>query len=204
MLKRSFKILVMALLCLAFRTQAQSGGLDRLVTLRYENTTLESALKILGREYGLKFSYVNNLIPLQQKVSIHVKKQTLKYALDNLFKNTQVSYQLIGDQIVLKYAPNKASSILEAPEPTEASRVPRIQWEPIRNRNLILSEVEDQSTVSLPIKEQRPYQPTVRDQRRFLWVIQYIEKLETLFEALTSPATASIDSLASKTFAGSD
>lgn len=195
---------MMVLLCLAFRTQSQSGGLDRLVTLRYENAPLESVLKTLSRKYGLKFSYVNNLIPLQQKVYINVKSQTLKYVLDELFKNTQVSYQLIGDQIVLKYEPNKVSSRLEAPELTEASRVSRIELQPIRNRNLIIPEVEDQSTVSVPIKEQRPYQPTIRDQRRFLWVMQYIEKLQTLFQALPSPTAASIDSLTSKTFAGPD
>lgn len=204
MLKRSLKILVMVLLCLASQTQAQPGGLDRLVTLRYENAPLESVLKKLGSAYGLKFSYVNNLIPLQQKVSIHVKNQALKDVLDALFKNTQVSYQLIGDQIVLKYEPNKASSMLEVPEPTEASRVSRIELEQIRNRNLPIPGVRDQSRVLIPIKEQLPYQPTMRDQRRFLWVNQYIEKLQMLFQSLAPQNTASLDSLASKTFAGSD
>jgi hypothetical protein len=196
MLKRSLKILVMVLLCLSFRTQAQSGVLDRQVTLRYENVTLETVLKALGREYGIKFSYVNNLIPLQQKISLRVKGQTLRFALNELFKNTEVSYQVVGEQIVLKYEPSKASSSLEAPEPTEASRVPMIQMGPLRNRGLTLSEVEPAASVSIPVKEQPAYQYSLRDKRRFLWVNHYLEKLQEFFQAVApkeSVVSASAD-----------
>jgi hypothetical protein len=198
--KRNIKILVMVLLCLAFRTQAQSGVLDRQVSLRYDNVSLEAVLKSLSKEYGLKFSYVNNLIPLQKKVSIQVKKQSLKYVLDELLRGTEVNYQLVGEQIVLKYEP-KAQSALEVPEPTEASRERPMEFDPIRNRSQSAPVLPTLTTVSIPVKEQAPYQATVAEQRRFMWVNRYVLKLQEFFETVTSGKIASSDSLSKQVLA---
>lgn len=87
--------------------------LETKVSLQYREVSLERAISDLHKKYGIRFSYVNNLIPLQTKVSVDIKEQTLKTVLDELFRNVEVNYYLVGDQIVLKNEPKKTSMLIQ-------------------------------------------------------------------------------------------
>ncbi|MES2731313.1 MAG: DUF4974 domain-containing protein [Bacteroidota bacterium] len=191
---RKLKILVLAMLCLTFRAYAQPGVLDRKVSLSYKDMPLEHVLKGLGKTYGINFSYVNNLIPLQKKVSVRMKGETLRYALNELFKDVEVSYELVGNQIVLKYTPKKANSAIEDPEPTEASRLPRILLEPVQGRELVMPPATEPTIASVKMVPLPPYQPSAQEQKRFLWVNQYLLRLQVFFQAIASKHYSRFDS----------
>ncbi|QHT71353.1 hypothetical protein GXP67_34200 [Rhodocytophaga rosea] len=116
-------ILILAVLCLNLNVWAQQQVLETKVSLQYKEVSLERAISDIQKKYGIRFSYVNNLIPLQTKVSIDVKDQTLRAALDELLKNVEVNYYLVGDQIVLKNEPKKTSQIEPLAKPRYVSMI---------------------------------------------------------------------------------
>jgi hypothetical protein len=116
-------ILILAVLCLNLSVWAQQPVLEKRVSLQYKEVSLERAITDIQKRYGIRFSYVNNLIPLQTKVSIDIKDQTLRAALDELLKNVEVNYYLVGDQIVLKNEPKKTSQIEPLAKPRYVSMI---------------------------------------------------------------------------------
>lgn len=91
--------------CLAQNPAQEKGKpspLKTIVTCQFKATSIEEILGALQSKYYLSFTYVNNEIPLEKKVSVQVVNQPLEKALEQIFRNTQVSYQEIGSQILLK------------------------------------------------------------------------------------------------------
>ncbi len=98
----------MALLCLNFTLITQNNILDQIVSFHYQNAEIEQILKNIHQEYGVNFSYLNNEIPDDLSLTIHIENQPLYVALDEILKDTDLSYQLVSGQIVLKKDANKA------------------------------------------------------------------------------------------------
>ncbi len=80
---------------------AQRPDLQQNVTVQYAEMSLNQIISDLQKKYRLNFSYANNLIPLNQKITYAAKNQPLRTVLDALLSNASVSYQIVGDQIVL-------------------------------------------------------------------------------------------------------
>ncbi|MES2837683.1 MAG: hypothetical protein V4667_09180 [Bacteroidota bacterium] len=97
-------IYTLLILALAFNTMQAASILDKKVNLVFNNITLEQALKQISDNYQVRFSYINNLVPLQSKVSLSIREKTLATALNKLFENTYVIYYAVGKHIVLKSA----------------------------------------------------------------------------------------------------
>ncbi|WP_017731230.1 TonB-dependent receptor plug domain-containing protein [Nafulsella turpanensis] len=87
---------------------AQSA-MEQKITL-HTTATLEEILTELSSTYGLRFSYSNNLVPLQQEVSIQAEDQPLKLVLDELFRDKNIRYTLLGEQIILNPVSRKENS----------------------------------------------------------------------------------------------
>lgn len=83
---------------------AQASVLDQQVTVHKSSATLQEVLTALSNAYSLSFSYSNDLVPLQQQVSISADNRPLRQVLDSLLKNTGIRYTLIGSQVVLQPA----------------------------------------------------------------------------------------------------
>lgn len=98
---RSLQILILSYLCL-FSKASPAQILEKRVNLNYNNVRLATVLVAIKTQYHVGFSYANNLIPLDKKVSVSVKDKPLGQALNDLFQETGVTYTLVGDQIVLK------------------------------------------------------------------------------------------------------
>jgi hypothetical protein len=101
-------IVLMIALGLSGAALAQSPNLERKITVRYEEAPLEIVLADLRKKYKLNFSYANQLIPLNQKVTLSARNQPLKVVLD-AFGGIDVGYRVVGDQIVLTYQPRPKS-----------------------------------------------------------------------------------------------
>ena len=76
--------------------------LQKRITCDFQNTSIEQILKALTDKYKIRFTYVNNEIPLSNKVTVHIDNQILSKALDIIFRNQFISYQEIGSQVLLK------------------------------------------------------------------------------------------------------
>ncbi len=94
--------LVMLLLCISITLRAQTNLLETKVSMHYTNMEITTIIKDLSKRYNLNFSYSNNIVPEKKKVSISIKNVMLKDALYDIFQETDVAFQIIGNQIVLK------------------------------------------------------------------------------------------------------
>jgi len=83
------------------RVGAQEGAQVR-VTLESENEPLRMVLDRIEQQTGLIFSYSNRILDEDRQLSVHVEGVPLKNALDLLFVDHQIRYELVEKQIVLK------------------------------------------------------------------------------------------------------
>ncbi|TGD79681.1 DUF4974 domain-containing protein [Hymenobacter wooponensis] len=96
--------------------QVRTGSvMERKVTVTFNQAPLESVLRTLHRQYGVRISYSNTALNLRQPVTLSVQNQPLRAVLDQLLRDKNIGYELVGDQIVLHPAPAKPRS---APKPT--------------------------------------------------------------------------------------
>ncbi|MBK7872328.1 MAG: DUF4974 domain-containing protein [Saprospiraceae bacterium] len=92
-------ILSLSLVLLSAVAVAQSA-LDMPVSLRVKEVTLEQALLQLIKDYEVRLSFSNNVLPDIQ-ISATFRKKPLRQVLDALLEDTDIAYQEIGSQIVL-------------------------------------------------------------------------------------------------------
>ncbi|QDA59686.1 DUF4974 domain-containing protein [Hymenobacter jejuensis] len=97
--------------------QASASVLSRPVQVAADNVPLEQVLRDISRSSDVAFSYSSNFVPLQQRVTLHTAgPQPVGEVLDVLLKETGATYQVIGNQVVLrKRAYTTASAKSNAP-----------------------------------------------------------------------------------------
>lgn len=80
---------------------AQTIDFSAHVDLSYDAQPLGEVLEDITSRYDLKFSYSNDVVPIEQLMYAQMEQIPLRAALDSLFAQTQVIYGFIGHQIVL-------------------------------------------------------------------------------------------------------
>jgi len=146
---RSLIILMLAFLCL-FQTELPAQPLETKVTLNYQQVRLAKVLADIKSKYGVGFSYANNLIPLDKKMNLAVTDKPLGQALTDLFKETGISFTLVGGQVVLRKGAIKPKRRKPLPKPvpnekTEIGSVPKNE-ESDQNATASLLPVPELST----------------------------------------------------------
>ena len=91
-------------LMLAFSVAAQSTFLNQKVSIKSSNISIKDILADLSSSHNITFSYSEDLVSLQQQVSLNVVQQPLKEVLDIILKDSGIRYTVIGKQIVLQPA----------------------------------------------------------------------------------------------------
>ncbi|GAB2949260.1 hypothetical protein GCM10027048_12880 [Hymenobacter coalescens] len=98
--------------------QVRTGSvLDRKVTVTFNQAPLESVLRTLRRQYGVRISYSNTALNLRQPVTLSVQNQPLRAVLGEVLEGKNIGYELVGDQLVLHPAAPKAAPKLAGPAP---------------------------------------------------------------------------------------
>ncbi|MBC6991345.1 STN domain-containing protein [Hymenobacter sp. BT491] len=112
--------------------QASASVLSRPVQVAADNVPLEQVLRDISRSSGVAFSYSSTFVPLQQHVTLHTAgPQPVGEVLDVLLKETGVSYQAIGNQIVLRKATTAtAKSNAPVASANKSDRAPAVQKVP--------------------------------------------------------------------------
>jgi len=177
---RTYITLVLLYLCLSQNVFAQNTLLETEVSLNYKSKTVKEILKDLTKKHQLKFSYSNNIVNEKRIVTIAMKHVMLKDALNELFKNTDIAFQVIGDQIVFKKGIRKNSTFAQRQSIKPVAAAPEIKNETaIDMTNLIVNSHEDIIIDTIPDKYDfnlnefdlldvidENYQPNKRDIKR--------------------------------------
>ncbi|UOQ68714.1 DUF4974 domain-containing protein [Hymenobacter volaticus] len=101
-------------------TQGRPGSvLDRKVTVVFNRAPLESVLRTLRRQYGVRISYSNTALNLQQPVTLNVQNQSLRTVLNTVLADKNIGYELVGDQVVLH--PVRKEKPQPTPTPTSSA-----------------------------------------------------------------------------------
>ena len=87
----------------------QSPVLEKKVTLQLNNVSLSDALKALGDDAGVQFSYSSTQFNAQRKVSINFKGKPLNEALQELFSTQLKGLSVNGTQITIQTSGAKGS-----------------------------------------------------------------------------------------------
>jgi hypothetical protein len=95
-------LLIMASLCLSVPLFSQTPVTDRIISVKYQEIPLSFILKDIQKRYAIHFSYTNNLASLGKKITVDISNKPLKNILEVLLDKTDISYQVIGNQVVLK------------------------------------------------------------------------------------------------------
>lgn len=82
------------------KAEGQNGG--NLITIKVENKTLEEVIKQLENFTSKKFSYAENVVALNNKISVTIINKDLVYVLDTIAKLAKIEYKFIDDQIVIR------------------------------------------------------------------------------------------------------
>lgn len=104
MLFRALAFVFLAfLLAFPFQASAQNPAPNgsQLVSLSYKIATIEVFLKELQEKTHLTFSYSSDALPLQKKITLPAREQTLEEILQTLFRGTTITWLYREDQILL-------------------------------------------------------------------------------------------------------
>lgn len=102
-------LLVCLIFC--FNSFSQSPLLQTQVSLRFKNVSLSEILNKISKDYQVNFSYVNDLIPTEKKITVKCRNQELSSVLKEILLKANLDYQQVGNQIVLKKIHHQIKSI---------------------------------------------------------------------------------------------
>ena len=102
------KLMSIAWIFLAMHTPQQDAILNQKISLNYKQAAIETILRDIQRQYGIRFSYINNELPEDVRVDITIDEQPLHLALDEMLKETSLGYQVVSGQVILKRGLQKA------------------------------------------------------------------------------------------------
>lgn len=89
----------------ALPSAAQPGLPGKRVTLLAENVPAAEVLTQLEKRFGVSFAYFQKPELLNQPVTVRAEDEPLGAVLDRLFAQTAVTYQFVGNQVVIREAP---------------------------------------------------------------------------------------------------
>lgn len=88
------------LILIGWSVQAQTPELDKLIDFSVKNASIEFALNQLKDMSALSLSFSHQIIP-NQKLTLVEKQKKVGFILQEILKNTNLKYQIIGTQIVI-------------------------------------------------------------------------------------------------------
>jgi iron complex outermembrane recepter protein len=107
-----FAIAAFSSLALALDSKAQEL-LDKKVTLEIENKSMAHVLNRLEKATEVKFIYSPEVIQGERKVSLRARNEALTTILENLLAPLNLTYEVIGKQIVVRRTPATGSLTTE-------------------------------------------------------------------------------------------
>ncbi|RAW03443.1 hypothetical protein DQQ10_04980 [Pseudochryseolinea flava] len=83
--------------------RATPPPLERTITISFDNETVDGALKKIGQQAGLTFSYSPSVVKIDRPINANFINKTVRQILDEMFKG-QIHYKSRGDYVILTKA----------------------------------------------------------------------------------------------------
>ncbi len=93
--------LSLLLLCLFYNAKAQLD-VNQKITVNFREQALAEVLASLKKNYQIKFTYSNEQVALQTKITCIARQQTLKSVLDKICGQAGLRWQMVSGHIVLR------------------------------------------------------------------------------------------------------
>ena len=81
---------------------SSSYGQKNTVTMDVNGVAMSNVFQIIENQTDFHFFYNRSELNLNQKIDLNVDKKQVADVLGKLFNNSNISYQILGNQIVLK------------------------------------------------------------------------------------------------------
>lgn len=102
-LKSKIAMLLLLITCLQVaQVQADTTGKAEKITLNFEGTMLKDVLNTIEDRTPYRFFYNHKAVDVTRKVNLSLKEVSINIALEELFRDTHVTWTIKGTQIVLK------------------------------------------------------------------------------------------------------
>lgn len=101
LLLQSLLLLTCISCCFAGKADGQEV-LDKKVSLNLPGREIKYVLRSITASTAIGFTYSNNILPGKQKVTVIANEEKLGEVLEKIFKPLHISFEVIGQQIVLK------------------------------------------------------------------------------------------------------
>ncbi len=101
--------------------QANGNSLDTKITLRLEKVSVERALKEIESLTEYKILYNDKEVNYKRRVSIDVKDTPVSEVLKTIFRDTRITFEVLGSQIIFKTSALKSKETTVIPETPKES-----------------------------------------------------------------------------------
>src|SRR6266542_3427239 len=97
---------IVLIFCISITAYGQyQNPSDKIISISCKQMPIKEVLDILTQKAGVTFTYSNDLIALPKQVTIQVTNQTLGYVLNQILKDTNIEYKVIGNQVIFQTKP---------------------------------------------------------------------------------------------------
>jgi iron complex outermembrane receptor protein len=117
----NYKILAMRMTVVLLTVaclQVSAGGYSQKVSLSVRNQSIEPVFRQIRQQTGYVFWYKLDMIKYAKKVTLHLNNEDLTRALDELFKDQPLSYEIVDRTIVVKLKEPPGITDAVPPPPT--------------------------------------------------------------------------------------
>lgn len=94
------KLMVVMVFICSLQASADGFGQQK-ISLKLKKTQITDVLVSIEKQTNYRFLYNNDLLDLKQKVSLNVQDAELKQVLDRLFAETDLSYELMQNNLIV-------------------------------------------------------------------------------------------------------
>lgn len=108
-MRMSIYQLILSILCTTLVAANDSRAqelLNRRISLDLDDQKISVALRQISRQASVRFMYSPQVIPVENKVTLHVNNEPLNMVLESLFKPLNIGYEVSGNQLVLSIIPD--------------------------------------------------------------------------------------------------
>ncbi len=96
LMKLSIVLILITSLHLSAKTYSQ-----QMVTLKFQSTELKTVLKQIEKKSSYRFLYNNDVIASNQKITLDVNNVPVAAVLDDMFKNSALTYRILDNNLVV-------------------------------------------------------------------------------------------------------
>ena len=115
-----------------------SSTLFAQITIDLKDLSIKNAIKIIEKNYPYKFFYNENLVGLNKSVSFQVNNASLEKTMSLLLKDTEITYRLENNTIVLLNKETSKKKIRKV-----SGNIQDINGEPIIGASIIVAETSE-------------------------------------------------------------